>query len=161
MGVLLALRGVIAFIPPFVWKILACLLVLIVVFFYGDARGTRVEKAKWEQAKIEAQAAANQQDTQAATEVNTQDQELTKSLLEQKKVDDDAIDSLKKQLAAQPSNGKCPCAYDKSNADPDSVTPVPTPEPRGLRERLRNKNSGAGNKKSAGPTVLSPARRNP
>ena len=158
LGVWLAVRGFIAFIPAFVWKWLAIALVLFAAYSYGDIRRGRIDKAEWDAAVLASKNAANDQDLQAEKESHAQDLEVTKSLQEQKKVDDAAIDDLKKQLASRPANA--PCLYDKTNADPDGADPVPLPKPRSLRDRFKS-GPRAGNKKPAGPTVLPSARRYP
>lgn len=174
LGLWLGLRGFIAFIPAFIWKWLAIGLIAVVIFYAGDVRGRRIEHAKNQAAIEAAQAAAARQDQQAQTDVNTQDAEVTKQLMEQKKVDDAAIEDLQRRLAgakqdadranqqaynAASKNGSkataCPpvnsCLYDKSNADPDDTGAG------GVRNDA-NRRPGAGNKKPARPTVVPPAR---
>ncbi len=171
MGFLLAFRGMIAFIPAFIWKWLAIVLIGVVIFFAGDVRGRRIEHAKNQAAIDAANAAAKQQDTQAQTEVNTQDAQVTQQLQEQKKADEDAIEDLKRQLeasrdaeqkayqSAEAERGKkptakaprCPptpaCVYDKSNGDPE----------RSGSDSVRDNGksgSGARHKKPAKSSVL-------
>jgi len=119
MGALLALRGVIAFIPAFVWKWIAIAAIGGALFLAGDIRGRRIEKAICVEAAHQADLAADAQDDAADSEVSKQSGDVQKRLLEQKKVDDATIDELRTQLAKQPGGTPASCSYDKSNADPD------------------------------------------
>jgi hypothetical protein len=175
LGLWLGLRGIIAFIPAFIWKWLAIGLIAVVIFYAGDVRGRRIEHAKNQAAIEAAQAAANRQDQQAQTDVNTQDAEVTKQLMEQKKVDDAAIEDLQRRLAAAKQDADranqqaynaasksgskpaaCPpvnsCLYDKSNADPDVAG-----SSSGRVRNDPNRRPGAGDKKPARPAVVPPA----
>ncbi len=144
MGVFLALRGIIAFIPAFVWKWLAIAAIGGMLFMAGDIRGRRIEKAICAEAAHQADLAADAQDDAATTEVTSQNDDVQKLLLEQKKVDDATIDSLRVQLTKQPAGAPATCLYDKSNADPDE-------QPSSDGVRLTHPGPGAGDKKSPRP----------
>lgn len=119
---LLPLLGFYNAIPDWLKKFIATIAVLGMVFAAGDIRGSRVERAKCEERARLAQDAADRQDLQAERDGRAQDLEITNALTQQKKVDDETIERLRKQLSATGSK----CVYDKSNADP---------EPRGRRLR--------------------------
>lgn len=121
---LLPLIGFFNAIPDWLKKLIATLLIGLAVFTAGDIRGKRVARAECEAAAKRAQVAADKQDLQAEREGRAQDLEITNALTQQKKVDDDTIANLQKQLAAQPGSK---CVYDKSTADPDA-------EPRSMRK---------------------------
>jgi len=110
-------------IPDWLKKFIATIVVLGAVFIAGDIRGRRVEHAKCEEQARRAQRAADAQDLQAEKDGRAQDLEITNALTQQKKVDDETIAKLQKQLSSQPGSK---CVYDKSTADP---------EPRGSRLR--------------------------
>lgn len=105
-------------IPAWLWKYIAIAAAILFIFFYGEQRGKRIARAQCEAAAQRAQKAANDQDLQAEREGREQDVQITDELVRQKKVDDDIIENLRKELARRPAGAAC--IYDKSNADPDS-----------------------------------------
>ncbi len=106
-------------VPSWAWKFIATLVAILAIYLYGYTKGKHVAEERCETAARAAQKAADAQDLQAEREGRAQDLQVTKSLEDQKKVDDANIELLKKQLAAK---GKgLPCLYDKSNADPDDA----------------------------------------
>jgi hypothetical protein len=125
---LMAIPGVgpaltaVSFVPAWAWKWLGIAAIAFCLFTAGDIRGTRIANEKCEAAAKRAQKAADAQDLQAEKEGRQQDLQVTNSLIEQKKVDDATIAKLKKSS----------CAYDKTNADPDSSVP----QRRSLRHPL-------------------------
>ena len=153
LGIPAVASKIISIVPTFVWKWLAVLLIALCIFFYGQIKGKQQEHAKCEAAAVRAQTAANDQDLQAEKEGRAQDLEVTNSLIQQKKVDDAAIETLKAQLAKRPTGAKG-CFYDKSNADPDAQ-----PDAGGVRDDGgRPAKSGASNKKYPRSPVLPAAR---
>lgn len=152
MGVLLAIRGFIAFIPPFIWKWLAIAAIGFGLYSFGDIRGRRIEREICVTAAAEAQKGADDQDAQAAKDNSAQDLEITNNLLAQKKVDDAELAKLRSQLAG--AKGPA-CVYDKSNAD--GVPASPAPSGGSVGKRLRDyvpSRKGTSNKKPAGPAKL-------
>jgi hypothetical protein len=120
------IAGIFAFysaIPDWLKKLIATLLIGLTIFTAGDIRGKRVARAQCEEQAKRAQRAADAQDLQAEKEGRAADLEITNALTQQKKVDDDKIAALQKQLAGSK------CVYDKSTADPD-----PDAEPRRVRK---------------------------
>lgn len=104
-------------VPAWAWKYGAIALAIFAVYFYGYNKGKVVEKERCEQAARAAQKAADAQDLQAEREGRQQDLEINEALTQQKKVDDDRIAQLQKQLANRKPTAEC--LYDKDNADPD------------------------------------------
>lgn len=104
-------------IPSWAWKFIAIIVAILAIYLYGYSKGKQVELARCETAARAAQKAADAQDLQAEREGRAQDQQITETLTNQKKVDDAKIEELKKQLANRKSTAAC--LYDKSNADPD------------------------------------------
>jgi hypothetical protein len=138
------IRSGVSMVPAFIWKWLAIVLIALCIFFYGEIKGKRIAEAKCEAAAKVAQQAANDQDLQAEKEGRAQDLEITNTLIEQKKVDDAAIETLKAQLAKRTPAAVAKCLYDKDNADPDSQ-----PAPRSVRvPKPRAAKAGASDKKS-------------
>lgn len=144
----IGLRKFVGLVPAFVWKWLALALVGLALFFYGDIKGRRAEHVKCEAAAAQAQTAANDQDLQAEKESHAQDLETTDFLIQQKKVDDAAIETLKAKLAKRPASAKC--LYDKSNSDPDSQPATGSVRDDGGRPAK----AGASDKKHPGTTLL-------
>lgn len=149
MGYLLALRGAVAFIPPTVWKGIGIAVLVVSIYLAGDVHGRRIETAKCEAAAAAAQKAADQQDIQAANELRDQATQVSDSLRNQKKVDDDAIDALRARLASRAPNAKC--QYDGTNADPGDA---PRRSARRLQHSVRDPAEGASHAKPSGPTIL-------
>jgi hypothetical protein len=89
------------------------------IFLAGDIRGKRVARAECEAAAQKAQRAADDQDLHAEREGRKQDLEITETLTQQNKVDNEKIKALEAQLAKRAGGKSDPCLYDKSTADPD------------------------------------------
>lgn len=104
-------------IPDWLKKLILTVLIGASLFAAGDIRGKRVARAECEEQARRAQRAADAQDLQAEKEGRAQDLEITNSLTEKVKEDNDKIEALKQQLAKLPS---AQCVYDKSTADPDA-----------------------------------------
>lgn len=128
LSFLMPILGFYNAIPDWLKKLIATLLIGFAIFIAGDIRGSRIARAECEAAAKRAQVAADKQDLQAEKEGRAQDLEITNALTQQKKVDDDRIAKLQKQLSAQPGSG---CVYDKSTADPDAGVGA---EPRRMRK---------------------------
>lgn len=143
MGVWLAVRGFIAFVPAVVWKYIAIGVVMVCLFVAGDLRGSRVANEKCAAAAALAQKAADAQDLQAEKEGRAQDLQITNSLTEQKKVDDAELAKLKTAVTARPAGTAC--VYDKTNGDPDPAGDKPAP--RGVRKFIGGPKKGASNPK--------------
>lgn len=119
---LLPVMAVIGRVPSFLWKYLAVALAIGVVFLYGYNKGKGVERERCEAAAKIAQTAADTQDAQAARDGLAQEKQVNEALTQQKKVDDERIANLEKELSKpRPKGASAPCVYDKSTADPDDA----------------------------------------
>lgn len=121
-------------IPSAAWKYLGLIAAAGALYAYADVKATHREHAKCEAAAAAAQAAANDQDLKAEKEGRAQDLEITNSLVEQKKVDDEAIRKLKADLAKNPLAASC-------------VYPVDAPASRGGLRKSGSAKPGASNPK--------------
>jgi hypothetical protein len=131
-----AILAIFAAIPAWVWKWGAIAIAVVSIYGYGDLRGRRIEHDKAVAEAQAAQKAADAQDLQAEKDGRAQDLEITNNLVNQKKVDDDAISKLKSDLAAKPPAA---CLYDQRSADP------PEPSARRVRPRPVPNNARASN----------------
>jgi type II secretory pathway pseudopilin PulG len=103
--------------PNWVWYVIIALAAALALYSYGYSRGKFVEKERCEQAARAAQKAADAQDLQAEREGRAQDEQITQTLQNQKKVDDARIEQLQKELANRKPTAEC--LYDDTNSDPD------------------------------------------
>ena len=116
------LAPLIALLSPRVWMAVGAVVFIGAVWGHGYYLGhTRASYVCEEKAK-KALNAADAQDLQAEKEGRQQDLQITESLIQQKKRDDDTIEALRRQIAARPAGSKC--EYDKDNADPDDAAPA-------------------------------------
>lgn len=129
--------GIVAFFSSPLGKWVGIAILGVAVFFAGDIRGRRIANEKCARAAQAAQAAANQQDTTARTEVDNQSSATIDELRGQKEQADGRVAQLEAQLRGLPLDA--PCLY---GADGKPAT-------RRVRNDGVNPGTGTGD---AGPT---------
>ena len=112
----------IGLLSPRVWMAVGAVAFIAAVWGHGYYKGHSRASYVCEEKAKKAQTAADAQDLQAEREGRKQDLEITESLTQQKKRDDETIEALRRQIAARPAGSKC--EYDKDNADPDDSAPA-------------------------------------